>query len=760
MVSLFGQVWLWSLLSFVLGALLLWLVLARPARRHADELAAELARVRAAAQSQQRVAESPVARAAAEPASAAGEDAYEDWRSEVPAARPYTLMDDVLEPEPQRARWDDEPRAYPSADRRPEPPTQFVEADGQLDHRFAGSDLAADDHFVTQGGAESTSLMHRLAPAPDDSAEHAVDERPEHHDQDDYEDYESSESRHGLLDDAAGLPMPAADETTVFPHGVFDDRHDRHDGHAGHDQYDDRYEDGYDQELPAEQPHGHGDPGGPAATPGAYAPEPTAPAELDVTDTELADLGSSHRYPYQPRQDAELAAPPAPPLHEGDWLDGDDPADDVFAEDMSEEHHAAAAASTGPVSAEIVRAAERAIAERDAAHEDAAYEDAAYEDEDAHAGAESRHGLLPADEDEHGYAPAEAGAGAARADYRDGFLSHADVDEAEHADDLFAGPAEPDLFAEHGAEHTQLLSVAEIADEQAVAGAAAENLTEPQEVDEPVRGADEANVHANQVPAVPPLPKRQPKAVQAPGSSSTFDAFGGGSSAASIRSGYSAPQAPVPASAPVAPPVSQPAPVAAVDRPRSLFEPVIDPDQDRDGVSYPPLPTSGVPRPAEAPAPPPRPQRQYDDTPFVPKFVPDGTPLLGGLPQRPTGGSGSPATAEPFAPSPEYARTAPAPAEASSEPEVDFFGVPVRSNGVTRPRRTEAFNPRAPYGPGSVLPKPDGTPPSSEFLVKATLAGRRYYTAQSTRFGTVKPDVWFASVTAAEHAGFRPPKQP
>jgi hypothetical protein len=48
-MSLFGQVWLWSLLAFVIGALVTWLVLARPARKRVRELERRLTRAHAEA---------------------------------------------------------------------------------------------------------------------------------------------------------------------------------------------------------------------------------------------------------------------------------------------------------------------------------------------------------------------------------------------------------------------------------------------------------------------------------------------------------------------------------------------------------------------------------------------------------------------------------------------------------------------------------------------------------------------------------------
>jgi hypothetical protein len=48
-MSLFGQVWLWSLLAFVIGVLLTWFVLVLPARNHVRELESRLAQAHAQA---------------------------------------------------------------------------------------------------------------------------------------------------------------------------------------------------------------------------------------------------------------------------------------------------------------------------------------------------------------------------------------------------------------------------------------------------------------------------------------------------------------------------------------------------------------------------------------------------------------------------------------------------------------------------------------------------------------------------------------
>ncbi|MFD1152762.1 sunset domain-containing protein, partial [Saccharothrix hoggarensis] len=76
--------------------------------------------------------------------------------------------------------------------------------------------------------------------------------------------------------------------------------------------------------------------------------------------------------------------------------------------------------------------------------------------------------------------------------------------------------------------------------------------------------------------------------------------------------------------------------------------------------------------------------------------------------------------------------------------------------GTTRYQgQQEGFNPRSPFGPGSVLPKSDGKAPAPEFQVKATLTGRRYFTNESANFRETRADVWFRTTADAEKAGFR-----
>ncbi|GDY29401.1 sunset domain-containing protein [Gandjariella thermophila] len=92
------------------------------------------------------------------------------------------------------------------------------------------------------------------------------------------------------------------------------------------------------------------------------------------------------------------------------------------------------------------------------------------------------------------------------------------------------------------------------------------------------------------------------------------------------------------------------------------------------------------------------------------------------------------------------------------EPVVDPEQARRRARPAPGPSQTaEGSSPpagRAPFGPGSALPQPDGSPPSPEFRVKAFLAGRRYLTADSPDFERTRAQVWFRTATDAQRAGF------
>ncbi|MEV8442475.1 hypothetical protein AB0425_34295 [Actinosynnema sp. NPDC051121] len=180
-------------------------------------------------------------------------------------------------------------------------------------------------------------------------------------------------------------------------------------------------------------------------------------------------------------------------------------------------------------------------------------------------------------------------------------------------------------------------------------------------------------------------------------------------------------------------------------RPRSLFEPLEDDDQAEPEQA----------RPAQSPS-------SGNDQPFVPTLSPEllaGNPLPmnpTGLPQRPTRPAGAPRTPPPPPLSPKPA-SPPPPRPVRPRP----VGFSPSTGGRPAPGSTrfqgqqEGFNPRSPFGPGSVLPKSDGLAPAPEFQVKATLTGRRYFTDESANFRETRADVWFRTTADAEKAGFR-----
>ncbi len=205
-----------------------------------------------------------------------------------------------------------------------------------------------------------------------------------------------------------------------------------------------------------------------------------------------------------------------------------------------------------------------------------------------------------------------------------------------------------------------------------------------------------------------------------------------------------------------APAAGKEAPAAKTEepsRPRSLFEPLVTPEAEEE---------------AEPEAPRPAAPQVGNDQPFVPKLAPEllassGGTTKAGLPQRPVRRQDDRRTPPPPPPAQSQAQQpapplTPPPARPVRPRPVGFSpstgGRP--ASGSTRYRsQEEGFNPRSPFGPGSVLPKSDGLAPAPEFQVKATLTGRRYFTSESANFRETRADVWFRTTADAEKAGFR-----
>ncbi|MCG8915406.1 hypothetical protein L6E12_06350 [Actinokineospora sp. PR83] len=68
----------------------------------------------------------------------------------------------------------------------------------------------------------------------------------------------------------------------------------------------------------------------------------------------------------------------------------------------------------------------------------------------------------------------------------------------------------------------------------------------------------------------------------------------------------------------------------------------------------------------------------------------------------------------------------------------------------------DPFVPPGPFGPGSAMPLPGGRPPSGEYTIKASVTALRYCSPESPKFDRTVAEVWFRSVDDAERVGFRP----
>jgi hypothetical protein len=137
---------------------------------------------------------------------------------------------------------------------------------------------------------------------------------------------------------------------------------------------------------------------------------------------------------------------------------------------------------------------------------------------------------------------------------------------------------------------------------------------------------------------------------------------------------------------------------------RSLFEPVIEPEQ----------PTGYL-----TPVAPPAPQ----DIEQSPQPSPQQRE-----PQR---------QPQPTAPHPIRVRT----------------GVAQTNRPVRAPAGSAGWQ-TGPFGPGSALPLPDGSAPSPQFRVKARTSSMVFHTESSPFYDRLEPQVWFTSQEDAQRAGF------
>lgn len=635
MSSLFGQVWLWSLLSFVAGAALTWLVLVRPAKRELEDLEERLL-------TSPRPA-SPAGRSAG--STAAPSDEFDNWHVE--ASR--SLADDVLTSEPARYEPAERPRYEASLD-APEPPRHDV-ANVKLDQRDALLEELDDEHrplsdfeeqhdFPEFDSAPPRSLFERLA--PEDAHEPRNEPRTEHRN--------APGSARGprQYEDEPELP---AEATTV---------------------------------MPAVPPT-------PVAEVAPPSPEPTAPPEVAV---------------FQPREV---------------WRE--EPVQEVYDEDeVTDGHEEEDEPERRPERTEETSlipatALAQAIAEVDGERRQSA---------DPEPQVWPEHDLT-------------------------GHFTPVRQDEPEGSDEADEGPRTEVMRA--------VVESGPAGASEAVEPARSEPFRAPGAV-EP--GAVEPEAAAPR--AVEPEVPAEPEVVDEPPFQPTFvppadvepeqadpkaaDPKAAEHKAAEHKAAEHKAAEPNPARPQHAEPKKPEPKKAEPTRPRSLFEPLPESEHEQEPEPDRPLPN----RPPIG-----------DDQPFVPTLSPEllagnPTPLTAnGLPQRPTRQSGPPRTPPPAPPAPKPATPPPArpvrPRPVGFSPSTGGRPAP----GSTRFQgQQEGFNPRSPFGPGSVLPKSDGLAPAPEFQVKATLTGRRYFTDGSANFRETRADVWFRTTTDAEKAGFRP----
>ncbi|MGW7539153.1 sunset domain-containing protein [Amycolatopsis sp. NPDC054798] len=222
-MSIFGQVWLWSLLAFIVGAIIAWLVLARPARKRVRELEAELASAHA-----------DTARAAAStPARTAVLPPAEDWTRDRREHAPTEVIQATSAFEPE-AEYDAEYRTAPEPAAAPAPTDSASaagSADDDVDEAFAQAEAqehqAANGLFDSapaesapedSGSAYRAAATEYLQPADRDTGSHRIAEPAEDHDSGYHrvvEPADEHDSGYHRLPEPAESPAPAAAHAEV-----------------------------------------------------------------------------------------------------------------------------------------------------------------------------------------------------------------------------------------------------------------------------------------------------------------------------------------------------------------------------------------------------------------------------------------------------------------------------------------------------------------------------------------------------------------
>lgn len=155
-MSIFGQVWLWSLLAFVVGVLLAWLVLVLPARKRIRSLESQLA-----------TAHAETTRSAAKPREATNTSYLDQVTTIEPAVQPRRELEPYVEPEPV-VQSPAETTSYLPPVRQQEyaEPEPYVQPEAQSDHEYLEQeydrrdDVSSGEHFEP---AEQTELVETWA---------------------------------------------------------------------------------------------------------------------------------------------------------------------------------------------------------------------------------------------------------------------------------------------------------------------------------------------------------------------------------------------------------------------------------------------------------------------------------------------------------------------------------------------------------------------------------------------------------------------
>lgn len=118
----------------------------------------------------------------------------------------------------------------------------------------------------------------------------------------------------------------------------------------------------------------------------------------------------------------------------------------------------------------------------------------------------------------------------------------------------------------------------------------------------------------------------------------------------------------------------------------------------------------------------------------------------------PPGHDGGPRTDEFLSPRPMRVRTGVDGPATQSMPAT--APVPPPYGSTTGTGGTAGDAAAGPFGPGSALPLPDGSPPAPEFRIKARTSSMVFHTESSPFYERLEPQVWFRNQEDAQRAGF------